>query len=81
MKSQLNQPELLSATRMFQDKVSLKNGETVLAQHPKDQMYYGAKIVNYKSVFERIVDFGTNQIPNTYLLVKFEQIECQIIIN
>ena len=48
LKSQLIQPELLSAARMFQDKVSLQNGETMLAQHPQDQMYYRAKIVNYK---------------------------------
>ena len=49
LKSQLNHPELLTAAKMFQDKVNLKIGETVLAQHPQDQMYYRAKIVNYKS--------------------------------
>ena len=35
LKSQLNHPELLSAAKMFQDKVNLKIGETVLAQHPR----------------------------------------------
>ena len=45
LQSQLNHPD---AARMFQDKVNLKIGETVLANHPQDQMYYRAKIVDFK---------------------------------
>ena len=71
LKSQLNQPELLSAARMFQDKVSLNIGQTVLAQHPQDQVYYRAKIINYKydQVHVYFMDCGnfSKQKPSSFL--------------
>ena len=71
LKSQLNQPELLSSARMFQDKVSLNIGQTVLAQHPQDQVYYRAKIINYKydQVHVYFMDCGnfSKQKPSSLL--------------
>ena len=33
----------------------------------------------FKTVLERIVNFGTNRIPNTYSIVRIEQIEYRVI--
>ena len=35
--------------------------------------------MNRTTVLERIVNFGTNRIPNTYLKVRIEQTEYRVI--
>ena len=71
LQSQLNHPDLLAAATMFQDKVTIKTGETVLAKPPQDQLYYRAKIVDNKpdQVHVFFMDHGnySKQDPSSLL--------------